>query len=161
MCDKRLSEASDEGDEEQLKVIAHNIRTNPSIKKHMIKQYKDEGNPLFKPEDFTKIEVYLRVYGLNEEDVIQFNESYISNPKYKVTMGEKMREFEENTGVDFIEAYTQWWEKIKKEKEELDKTTDNPKGISENNVDKENIASISLPENIEFDDEEEEELDLI
>ena len=160
MCDKILSEAENENEEEKLRMVVHDIRTNPSVKKHMLQQYNSQGNPLFKPDDFTKIEVYLRVYGLNEEDSIQFNESYISNPKYKVTMGEKMREFEENTGVNFIEAYTHWWEKIKKEKEEIDKTTDNPKGISQDNVDKENIANASLPDNIEFDDEE-EELDLI
>lgn len=160
MCDKILSEAENENEEEKLRMVVHDIRTNPSVKKHMLQQYNAQGKPLFKPDDFTKIEVYLRVYGLNEEDVIQFNESYISNPKYKVTMGEKMREFEENTGVNFIEVYTHWWEKIKKEKEEIDKTTDNPKGISQDNVDKENIANASLPDNIEFDDEE-EELDLI
>lgn len=141
--------------------LIHKIRTQPGFKAAIIKKIKEEGDNLLPIERFRKVETYFRVYGLNEEDSIQFNPSYISNPKSRITMGQKFAEFEENTGYTFEEVYAYMWEKILKIKNETAK--DMPeKGISQNEVQDTKIASAELPEGIEFEeDDNEDEFDLI
>lgn len=160
---EQISEDYSENEEDiaQGKGLIHKIRTIPGFKANLIKMLKDKGEELLSLDSFRKIETYFRVYGLNEEDSIQFNPNYISNPKSKVTMQKKFDEFYKNTGHDFIKVYTYIWDKVKKIAEDENKLSE--KGISESQKEDENIsASISLPENIEFEeDENEDEFDLI
>lgn len=160
---EQISEDYSENEEDIAagKGLIHKIRTIPGFKANLIKMLKDKGEELLQLDSFRKIETYFRVYGLNEEDSIQFNPNYISNPKSKVTMSQKFDEFYKNTGHDFIKVYTHIWDKVKKIAEDENKLSE--KGISESQKEDENIsASISLPENIEFEeDENEDEFDLI
>ena len=162
ICEQIAKDYSDdEKDIANGKSLIHKIRTIPGFKANIIKMLKDKGEEILSIDSFRKIETYFRVYGLNEEDSIQFNPNYISNPKSKVTMSQKFDEFYKNTGHDFIKVYTYIWDKVKKIAEEENKSSE--KGISESQREDENIsASISLPENIEFEeDENEDEFDLI
>lgn len=162
ICEQIAKDYSDdEKDIANGKNLIHKIRTIPGFKANIIKMLKDKGEEVLSIDSFRKIETYFRVYGLNEEDSIQFNPNYISNPKSKVTMSQKFDEFYKNTGHDFIKVYTYIWDKVKKIAEDENKLSE--KGISESQKEDEDLsASISLPEDIEFEeDENEDEFDLI
>ena len=143
--------------------LIHKIRTLPGFKAALIQRFKEKGSNLLPIDSFRKIETYFRVYGLNEDDSKQFNPNYISNPKSKITMRQKMDEFEANTGYTFEEVYSHMWEKIEKIISEMGPEK-NEKGISSNEVENSSghLASADIPEGIEFEeDENEDEFDLI
>lgn len=95
------------------------LKKSPEARKNLIKYFSDNGEKFFSLDDFRKMGVYFRFYGLHQEDSVYFNPGYVVDPKAikKKYMKELFQEFEDNTGYSFVDVYKYHWEKVLKIKE--------------------------------------------
>lgn len=152
MLDNKLnSERSDE----ELNALANRLKYNRIDRRRFVKDCVEKGTPLFDYDDMNKLNVYFRVYGLHREDSIQFNSTYIADPKAGVNMGTKLNEFKLETGLDFGEAYYYYWETIAKENNitfEDDEENINEDSSEPEPTEEERLAMLGSEIPDEFDD---------
>ena len=143
---EKIKSSYDLSDEDQLQEYETQImrlKRNPQLRHKLIEQTKSAtGEEFYSMDDFRKVQVFLRVYGLDEVDSKYFNDKMKPDPRnMQVTMKDKFDQFKYASGYDFVDVYTYWWEKV----EEMKRQDDLAKGII---TDRTDIPSDGIPEEL-------------
>lgn len=105
-----------ESDKDALEKYINILRLNSEKRIAVIKLFDEkkqkEGSneKFYSMDDFRKIRTYFIKYGLHEEDSKFFDPTFIPDPKARVPMKVKFDKFKAETGYNFLDVYSHYWE---------------------------------------------------